>query len=670
MAGGGHTHAMVLKEWIMRPERRPKRMVTLINRSSTTLYSGMIPGMIGGVYKREDLVIDIRKLCELAGVAFVQAEITGLDKERKCLYLHNRTDLNFRWLSLDLGAVSRKSAKGIGIKPIEEALSFVEGEDDLCEAPLRVVGAGAAGIEVVLGLRRRWPKRRLELKERYGQLGPGTRKILERANINLVDEEKDVSIPTLLCTGSKGQNWLKNAGLPLNSDGRIKTDSCLRVEGNKYIFATGDCGIISKSPRPASGVWAVKAGKVLAKNLEAICSGKQLQSWRPQRNAIQIIGTEKNEAWIKWGKWQLGPSKNFWKLKKRIDKSFMDSFKFVELMDKKEISEISCRGCAAKLGAESLQGALNKTGLSGDTEDAAIISKKPWILQTIDGFPALISDPWLNGRITALHACSDIWSCGGEVTSAMLNVTLPLITKAEQEEILAQTIGGVKAALEEQGAILIGGHTMESRSKPTVPVTTGVQLAITANGITEQKPWMKKGIKRGDILLISRPLGTGLLFAGLMHGETKAEEIEKVLSTMNESQHEMIKKIKILGVDINACTDITGFGLLGHLNEMLEDNNEIKVILNAEKIPAYDGVHGLIKKGIRSTLAPENSRAYESLNEVIELEGKNRSEALELLIDPQTCGPLLISCQKREAELMKRQGWKEIGSAVERRQDV
>ena len=102
---------------------------------------------------------------------------------------------------------------------------------------------------------------------------------------------------------------------------------------------------------------------------------------------------------------------------------------------------------------------------------------------------------------------------------------------------------------------------------------------------------------------------------------------------------------------------------------MLEGNNKIKIILNTEKIPAYDGVHGLIKKGIRSTLAPENSRAYESLNVEIELKGENSSEALELLIDPQTCGPLLISCQKKEAELMKRQGWKEIGSAVERRQD-
>ena len=105
----------------MRPARRPQRSITLVNRSSTSLYSGMVPGLIAGLYQRDELAIDLRQLCDRAGVAFVEAEITGLDTERNFLHLRDRPALNFDWLSLDVGAVSRPSAAGIPIKPLESS---------------------------------------------------------------------------------------------------------------------------------------------------------------------------------------------------------------------------------------------------------------------------------------------------------------------------------------------------------------------------------------------------------------------------------------------------------------------------------------------------------------------------------------------------------------------
>ena len=172
LAGGGHSHALLLKRWAMQPERRPQQSITLINRSSTALYSGMVPGLIAGLYQRDELAIDLRQLCDRAGVAFVEAEITGLDPEQNLLHLRDRPALHFNWLSLDVGAVSRPSAAGVPIKPLEAALAFLESEDPSDPNPLRVIGAGAAGLEVVLALRRRWPQRELQLQQRRGQLDP------------------------------------------------------------------------------------------------------------------------------------------------------------------------------------------------------------------------------------------------------------------------------------------------------------------------------------------------------------------------------------------------------------------------------------------------------------------------------------------------------------------
>ena len=120
----GDTATIVLKRWAMRPEQRPKQSIVPVNRSSAALYSGMVPGLIAGLYRRDELAIDLRQLCDKAGVAFIEAEITGLNPQDKSLRLCNRPPLHFDWLSLDVGAISRPSAPGIPIKPLEASLAF------------------------------------------------------------------------------------------------------------------------------------------------------------------------------------------------------------------------------------------------------------------------------------------------------------------------------------------------------------------------------------------------------------------------------------------------------------------------------------------------------------------------------------------------------------------
>ena len=663
MAGGGHSHALVLKRWAMKPKQRPKQSILLVNRSSTALYSGMVPGLIAGLYQRDELALDLRQLCDRAGVAFIEGEITGLNPQDKCLRLRDRPALHFDWLSLDLGAISRPSAAGIPIKPLETALAFLENEDPSDPETLRVIGTGAAGLEVVLALRRRWPQRAIQLQQRSGKLDQAIQQVLQQARITLIDDDIPPSGPCLLCTGSRGPSWLATTGLPLDPDGRIRTDRCLRVEGHPSIFASGDCAVISAEPRPASGVWAVRAGRPLATNLEAACQGQPLNPWHPQRRALQLIGTHRNTAWARWGGWRIGPSPLLWHLKQRIDRAFMAGFLQPESMA--DAAPMACRGCAAKLPAQPLAAALERVGLGGQPEDAAHVPGDQELLQSVDGFPALVSDPWLNGRLTALHACSDLWACGATVSSAMATITLPMASANEQQELLEQSLAGILSVLEEQGAELIGGHTMESRSASPVPASLGMQITLTVNGRSPQSPWLKTGLRPGDALLISRPLGTGVLFAGAMSGATKAADLDAALKSMACSQHKLLGQIHPIREGIHACTDITGFGLLGHLGEMLQNNPELTVQLNGPAIPAYPGAVQLFERGVSSTLAPSNRAAWQWLEGTVQLEQPPSAALLELLVDPQTCGPLLLACTAEAAAQLTQNGpWLQIGSAT------
>jgi len=247
----------------------------------------------------------------------------------------------------------------------------------------------------------------------------------------------------------------------------------------------------------------------------------------------------------------------------------------------------------------------------------------------------------------------------------MATITLPMVSASEQQELLAQTLGGIRSVLDEQGAALIGGHTMESRSAAPVPASLGVQVALTVNGNSTQSPWLKSRLQAGDALLISRPLGTGVLFAGGMSGATKAADLNAAIKNMVTSQHTLLKQLQPVRGDIHACTDITGFGLLGHLGEMLQNNPELTIELEGSAIPAYPGALELFERGISSTLAPSNRAAWRWLEGPVQLRDHASPALLELLVDPQTCGPLLLACTSEAAAQLTRNGpWLQIGNAT------
>ncbi len=699
----------------MNPKLKPAGMITLVNKESTTIYSGMFPGVLAGKYKIDKILIDLRTIASKAGVSFVMAEIEGIDLKKKKLLLVGRPEIEYSLLSLNIGTKTNLNSRSlirrdkdlvVPIKPFSESYKFIVAQDihkdDSLAKPFVIIGGGFAGIEIAFSLRKRWPKRSILLKVKSGRkINKNLLRYLKDLNIEITQKNPSISYPRLICTGNKSYDWIKDSGLPIDKNGRVLTKKTLQVLNYPELFAVGDCGVIKHHFRPSSGVWAVRSAKPLAKNLELISKGLKLEEWKPQRKAIQLLdinfANKESKAFISWGGVVMGPYNFLSRLKELIDKKFISKFYLIKKIDSEMFSGtemIKCRGCAAKLAFIPLKSALNKLDLietsTDDSINIGILKSSKTLIQSVDGFPSLVSDPWLNGRLLAFHSCSDIWACGGSVISAQSVVKLPSLQNHLQQELLFQLLEGINSALTIQGAKLIGGHTLESRKISEEPFSLDIESSLMVNGIIDEKKyfWSKGGMEKGDQILISRPLGTGIIFAAFMNGQIKPHLLDLVLKEMNRSQHYIVNYINQLtninlhSKIINACTDITGFGLLGHLSEMLESTNNdklkknlepLKIILELDNIPVYDGVKELIDQGFESSLAPSNEIFLKNIdgdkNLRFDLVSNNffsnesfYNKMLKILIDPQTCGPLVVSCSPIHAQKLIVKGpWIKIG---------
>ncbi|MEB3335023.1 MAG: selenide, water dikinase SelD [Cyanobacteriota bacterium] len=669
LAGGGHTHALLLRRWLMRPRGRPPATrIVLVSRHSTLCYSGLVPAVVAGLEPPRACRIDLRRLCALAHVTFVRAVILGLDPIARLLFLDGRPPLAFDRLSLDVGALTPAAPGELAVKPLEPFLNW-------CQAPPpepRLRGGGASAVEVALALRARGLRPHLLLRGSTLSLGsPAANRraeaLLQQAAIALHPRDSSLQPADLACTGSQAPPWLAAAGLPVDpASGRVLTEATLEVRHHPGLFAAGDCGLIASAPRPPSGVWAVRAAPLLATNLQRSLQGRPLARWRPQRRALQLLGdggvAGAPRALAFWGPLALGPSAWLWRWKHHLDHRFMASFAALAPMAPAS-GAMACRGCAAKVAAAPLRSALARlAALHGDpppppAEDAPLVRELKGgllLLQSVDGFPALVDDPWLNGRLTALHACGDLWASGARVQSVQAVVTLPVAAPAVQEELLLQTLAGVRSVVDPLGAPLLGGHTMEGRDG------AGLALTLTVNGLAlAARPWAKGPPRPGEVLLLSRPLGSGVLFAAAMAGAPPAEVLDGALDQLGQSQAALVDLLAAHGC--RACTDITGFGLLGHLGEMLGWGPSsppgpggaptLQVELDGDAIPVFAGALELLAAGHASTLSPANAEALALLDGPVRLLGRQPpSPALTaLLIDPQTCGPLLAALPAERA---------------------
>jgi selenide,water dikinase len=308
-----------------------------------------------------------------------------------------------------------------------------------------------------------------------------------------------------------------------------------------------------------------------------------------------------------------------------------------------------CGGCGAKVGAGVLSralGALNPVarddvliGLSAP-DDAAVVRVPAGkaMVHSVDFFRAFVDDPYLFGKVAANHALGDIFAMGGAPQSATAVVTVPPGLEAKVEDTLFQMMSGAVEVLNAAGCALVGGHTGEGRE---------LALGFAINGLIDEDLaglTRKGGMRPGDVLLLTKPIGTGTLFAALPLLKVRGRWIDAALASMCISNGTGARILRTFGA--TACTDLTGFGLLGHLVEMTRPSGvDAELVLSA--LPVLDGAEETAAAGILSSLQPANVRLRRALRNQAAFVAHPR---YGLLFDPQTAGGLLASVPGAQAQ--------------------
>ncbi len=669
LVGGGHSHVQVLKSFGMRP--LPGTRLTIISREVHTPYSGMLPGYVAGFYPWRDIHIDLGPLARFAGARLIADEVVGLDTQTRRLQLLAHPDLHYDVLSINAGAVPEGAGHGIPVKPIGQFLPLLHTVQADARAGERVVliGGGAGGVELALALRRTLPDdvsitlvtekllpdhapgvvRRLHaaLRSVGVELVTDFRALENHAGFVSAEDGRQVAADYVFwVTGVRAPRWPAAAGLATDADGFIEVDRCLRSTSHPEIHASGDIACLVDQPRAKSGVFAVREGPALTRNLRRCLLQRPAIPFRVQKQFLSLIGTGDGGAvasrgvFVAQGRW-------VWRWKDWIDRRFMDRFK--DLPEMPEVQwkmpanlqadapdSMRCGGCGAKLGANPLQRVLSRlpTQNFGDValgigDDAAVIrSSGRDIVLTIDGFRSLVSDPYLFGRITAHHALNDVLAMGATGTAALALATVPLMSETLMEEDLYQLLRGVVDVLNAHGVPLVGGHSAEG---------VEMSLGLTLTGAIELPILIKSGLQVGDHLLLTKPLGTGVIMAAQMRGKVPSDLLAPALESMDTSNADALDVLR--GHGVTAATDVSGFGLLGHLGEMLRASQTgVEVYVN--NVPVFTGALELMQADIASSLQTNNEMALKDFS----LQGCDAGEPrVRVLVDPQTSGGLLAS---------------------------
>ncbi len=297
---------------------------------------------------------------------------------------------------------------------------------------------------------------------------------------------------------------------------------------------------------------------------------------------------------------------------------------------------VKAAGWAAKIDPEGLNKNVstllnkNKNLLSNITsnEDASVykISDELALVQTLDFITPVVDDPYIFGQIAAANSLSDIFAMGANAINA-LNI-IGFDSRNFADKILTEILEGGKSKLVECGAQLVGGHSIE---------TPEMYYGLSVTGVVHPKKfWSNNSAKVGDVLILTKPLGTGILSTAIKANMLEFKDIKEVASIMATLNFYALKALK--EIRVNACTDVTGFGLLGHISEMLNENISIKLYL--EKVPILKSAQHALSIG----LIPEG--AYKNSQYINKFTNKNFDI---IYCDPQTSGGLLIAVGQKDA---------------------
>lgn len=271
-------------------------------------------------------------------------------------------------------------------------------------------------------------------------------------------------------------------------------------------------------------------------------------------------------------------------------------------------------------------------------EDAGVykLSEELAIVQTLDFFTPVVNDPYIFGQVTAANALSDVYAMGGKPLTAMNIVCFPV--KTMDMSILKEILAGGLDKLREAGVTLVGGHSVEDQE---------LKYGLSITGIIHPaKVILNTGARAGDKLLLTKPLGTGIINTALKGGLADEGAVSRAIEcmvTLNRKASELMME-----VDVHACTDVTGFGLLGHACEMIE-GTDIGMVIHSATVPLLPETEGYARMGL---IPAGTIRNRDFRLPMIELATEISDEKLLILFDAQTSGGLLISVPGQEADML------------------
>ena len=570
-----------------------------------------------------------------------------------------------------------------------------------------VVGGGAGGVELLLAMQHRLANELRGLQRDPGDLCfhlfsadsaiLATHNHYVRARFMAVLAERGVSVhlgakvervdagrlrsaggqwldadEIVWVTQAGGAQWLRSTGLALDKRGFMRVNEHLQSVNDPLVFATGDVASVEAKPLEKAGVFAVRMARPLTENLRRSVGDKALTRYRPQRRWLALISTGDQYAVASRG--LLGFSGAWvWRWKDWIDRRFMRRFSEfhatpgaagsgaamasqpgLPLMPDESLQALSaiamrCGGCGAKVGASVLSRALGALqpvarddvliGLQAP-DDAAIVQIPPGkaLVHTVDFFRAFIDDPYLLGKVAANHALGDVFAMGAEPQSATAIATVPPGLESKVEELVLQMMSGAVEVLNAAGCALVGGHTAEGRE---------LALGFAINGLIDSDlagVMRKGGMRPGDVLLLTKPIGTGALFAAHARFAARGRWVQGALASMLVSCQQAASILRECGA--TACTDVTGFGLLGHLEEMARPSG-VDAEISLSALPLLAGALECVAAGITSSLHSSNLRMRRA---PVNQEAFSNDPRYAMLFDPQTAGGLLASLPADRAQ--------------------
>lgn len=712
LLGIGHTNAHILRMWKMGKRPRNSELICVSDFPVAT-YSGMLPGVLAGQYPIEQMEIDLVRLTQSAGARLVVGKVCGLDRQNRKLLFEDRPPLAYDLLSIGVG--SRPSTSGIevkengvllSVKPMQTFIDRLRNRVDQVAQRIggrrikfAVVGGGIGSIEIAFGIRRRFtddgidPEIRLVtsashvgkglLESTVARIAANLKKhdIVTSPNSRVSSIEQDKIVLSgggtidadvvIWATNAVAHELFQKFDLEKDERGFILTGPTLQSKSDPRIFAVGDSGTIEGEDLDKAGVYAVRQGPVLTENISHFIESRSLAHYVPQKNYLKIINVCDGTAISQ----HFGMSvhgKTQWWLKNRIDVKFMKMYQDYEPMEMKPdleatAAEMRCLGCGGKVGGQILSGVMANLGIQdnenviiglNNPDDAAIVrTAAKQVTVTTDFFAAPLGDPYLIGRIAALNSLSDLFVMGAQPTGALTIVQLPEGHPRAQSRVMYELMAGAKEEMDKCNAAIVGGHTIEGPR---------IVMGFTVLGDQLTEPSTKSMLRAGDRLILSKPIGSGVMLAALMQCKMRGEFYLPLLKTMLKSNQIALGLAQREGV--TAITDVTGFGFAGHLLEMLSASG-LSAKVELEKITTIPGAVELVNAGIESTLAPENR--WREPNIRVDSAAKE-DPRYRLMFDPQTCGGLLLGVspthEKSVLDLLNAEGFADaatIGEVVD-----